>query len=110
MTLEMWLDLGAHPTSCFAQFAEDRQNPSGVQHGVALQLAWLDISRSTRDVCRLPFCGLSATVGWVGALNLFACRRPGVPCGQGRVCLDLMSPTCPYGDETAEGSPHHSAG
>ena len=79
MTLEMWLDLGAHPTSCFAQFAADRQNPSGVQHGVALQLAWLDISRSTRDVCRLPFCGLSASGGCVGALILLhavvqACR------------------------------------
>ena len=110
MTLEMWLDLGAHPTSCFAQFAADRQNPSRVQHDVALQLAWLDISRSTRDVCRLPFCGLSATDGLGWGTKFCTCRRPGVPCGLGQVCLDLMSLTCPYGDETAEGSTHHSAG
>ena len=33
-------DLERHPTSCFAHFAADRHNPSGIQQDVALQLAW----------------------------------------------------------------------
>ena len=47
MTPEMWLDLEPilHRALCY--FAADRQNPSGIQHGVALLVAWLDFSRST---------------------------------------------------------------
>ena len=44
------------------------------------------------DECRLPFCGLSATVGWVGALNCL--HAVGLACRvRGRVCQVLMRPT-----------------
>ena len=47
MTPEMWLDLEPIPHRASCNFAADRQNPSGIQHGVALLVAWLVISRST---------------------------------------------------------------
>ena len=47
MTPEMWLDLEPIPHRASCNFAADRQKPSGFQHGVALLVAWLVISRST---------------------------------------------------------------
>ena len=45
--------------------------PQGM-HGVALPLHCLAFSRSTpEDGCRLPSCGLCATLGWVGTPNSF---------------------------------------
>ena len=46
MTPEVWLDLSPSHTVLYATSA-DRQNPSGIQRGVALLVAWLIISRST---------------------------------------------------------------
>ena len=71
MTPEMWLDLEPilHRASC--NFAADRQNPSGIQHGVALLVAWLDISRSTREGCHLLSCDVCH--GWEGwDTNIFS--------------------------------------
>ena len=39
MTPEMWLDLEPIPHRASCYFAADRQNPSGIQHGVALLVA-----------------------------------------------------------------------
>ena len=47
MTPEMWLDLEPIPHRASYNFAADRQNPSGIQRGVALLVAWLVFSRST---------------------------------------------------------------
>ena len=41
MTPEMWLDLEPIPHRASCNFAADRQNTSGIQHGVALLVAWL---------------------------------------------------------------------
>ena len=41
MTPEMWLDLEPIPHRASCEFAADRPNPSGSQHGVALLVAWL---------------------------------------------------------------------
>ena len=70
MTPEMWLDLEPirHRASCY--FAADRQNPSGIQRGVALLVAWLVISRSTREGCHLLSCD-GVTVGRVGTPKIF---------------------------------------
>ena len=64
MTPEMWLDLEPilHRASC--KLAADRQNPSGIQHGVALLVAWLDISCSMREECHLLSCDVCH--GWEG--------------------------------------------
>ena len=64
MTPEMWLDLEPIPHRASCNFAADRQNPSGIQHGVALLVAWLDISRSTREGCHLLSCDVCH--GWEG--------------------------------------------
>ena len=64
MTPEMWLDLEPIPHRASCNFAADRQNPSGIQHGVALLVAWLVISRSTRERCHLLSCDVCH--GWEG--------------------------------------------
>ena len=63
MTPEMWLDLSPSHTVLYATSA-DRQNPSGIQRGVALLVAWLVISRSTRERCHLLSCDVCH--GWDG--------------------------------------------
>ena len=60
----MWLDLEPIPHRASCNFAADRQNPSGIQHGVALLAAWLDISCSTREGCHLLSCDVCH--GWEG--------------------------------------------
>ena len=64
MTPEMWLDLEPilHRASC--KLAADRQNPSGIQHGVALLVVWFDISRSMREGCHVLSCDVCH--GWDG--------------------------------------------
>ena len=64
MTPEMWLDLEPIPHRASCYFAADRQNPSGIQRGVALLVAWLVISRSTRERCHLLSCDVCH--GWEG--------------------------------------------
>ena len=108
------LDLERHPTSCFATFAADRQNASGIQHGVASQLAWLTSHVLHVDV-GTAFLLWSWRHGWVGWGACFFPQKAvgpvhrGVGIGAGRVCRVPSSPTCtfvvrPRGDETAGGS------
>ena len=72
-------DLERHPTSRFAHFAADRHNPSGIQHDVALQLAWRTSEITPR-------------------------RRPGMPHGQWSGLPGPDESDHPCGDETAGGS------
>ena len=70
MTPEMWLDLEPILHRASYIFAADRQNPLGIRHGVALLVAWLDFSRSTREGCHLLSCD-GVTVGRVGTPKIF---------------------------------------
>ena len=107
MTPEMWLDLEPIPHRASRNFAADRQNPSGIRHGVALLVAWLDFTRSTREGCHLLSCD-GVTVGRVGTPKLFTICMPSATgcvalplqgrCGSDESCLGYGS-----ADETARG-------
>ena len=60
MHSEMWLDLVPILHRACAHFAADRQNPSGIQHDVALQLAWhtTETSPSATGCVAVPLLGL----------------------------------------------------
>ena len=52
------------PHRCFLQFAAVRQYSFGLKYGAAFfRIAFCVLENG----CRLPSCGLCATVGWVGA-------------------------------------------
>ena len=79
MTPEMWLDLEPIPHRASCNFTADRQNPSGIQHDVALQLAWRTSDTTPR-------------------------RRPGVQHGQWSGLPGPDESDHPCGDERAGGS------
>ena len=69
MTPEMWLDLVPILHRACAHFAADRQNPSGIQHGVALQLAW-PTSHVLPEMCA-TYLSVVLRHAWVGRGTYF---------------------------------------